>query len=78
MSNKNDGGPAFPVNLEPHECITVDSKPLHGMTLRDWFAGQALPALIAKNSDDRWTAEEVAQAFHHYAGAMLAAREAGK
>ena len=31
-----DGGPAFPAEYK------ADS----GMTLRDWFAGQALPAIV--------------------------------
>ena len=43
MTEKNDGGPAFPV---------VETHPVHGsridmgMTLRDYFAGQALVGLI--------------------------------
>lgn len=35
-----DGGPAFPVD----ERVLYDSS---GMTLRDWFAGQAIVALFA-------------------------------
>ena len=50
---KNDGGPAFPRGIRQHgrtsrglyaKCL---SGPICGMTLRDWFAGQALAALIA-------------------------------
>jgi len=41
MSNKPDGGPAFPV-----ERINLGNK--NGMALRDYFAAQALPALIAE------------------------------
>ena len=37
MSEVNDGGPAFPVYTEVR---------FSGMSLRDWFAGQALPAVI--------------------------------
>lgn len=37
MIVRNDGGPAFPVLDEPHFTF--------GMSLRDWFAGQALAAL---------------------------------
>jgi hypothetical protein len=41
MSNPiDDGGPAFPSN-DAHGCAYT------GMTLRDYFAGQALGALIA-------------------------------
>lgn len=39
----DDGGPAFP------ECKSRDSEPgwlREGMTLRDWFAGQALSQCI--------------------------------
>ena len=37
MSSKGDGGPAFPNQFQG------------GMTLRDWFAGQALVAIIEAN-----------------------------
>lgn len=50
MTTINDGGPAFPVlsyeykaTGDLHPCPTIQS----GMTLRDWFAGMALPELIA-------------------------------
>lgn len=39
-----DGGAAFPVT------VYFDEKPVEqmdGMSLRDWFAGRALPAVIA-------------------------------
>ncbi len=36
--DRQDGGPAFPVPQQYDE---------QGMTLRDWFAGQALPGVIA-------------------------------
>ena len=40
MSNEqDDGGPAFPNNDATHP----------GMSLRDWFAGQALAGLCAYN-----------------------------
>lgn len=37
----NDGGPAF-----PRTGAAGHTSPQSGMTLRDWFAGQALPSLI--------------------------------
>ena len=45
MSNTqhNDGGPAFPQDLQGRRG---DDPSLQGMTLRDWFAGQALPKVI--------------------------------
>jgi len=43
VSAQNDGGPAFPVtNPAIHDA--------HGMTMRDWFAGQALAQCIARSS----------------------------
>lgn len=49
--NKNDGGPAFPVPEQQEKdefgAIPGTTKRVKntGMTLRDWFAGQALVAL---------------------------------
>lgn len=42
MSEKADGGSAFP---------TADGSWRGGMTLRDWFAGQALCAMGGKSAD---------------------------
>ena len=39
MSETNTGGPAFPVSAG-HEVYSS------GMTLRDWFAGQALAGMV--------------------------------
>lgn len=71
--NKNDGGPAFPTP-EPESDY-----PLPGMSLRDWFAGQALPAIMAmaaemaKNGKPLPLTYIADQAFEH-ADAMLKAR----
>lgn len=47
MSTPNDGGPAFPGPSDYRQ----DGSPVWGgatgMTLRDWFAGQALAGLLA-------------------------------
>lgn len=76
MSKINDGGPAFPISKD------VVYQQLNGMSLRDWFAGQALmgigawcPRNVEPNSDE-WHA---ARAGHAYADAdaMLAARSKG-
>jgi hypothetical protein len=46
-----------------------------GMTLRDWFAGQAMAGLVS--DDPRVTYQTVAELAYHHADAMLAAREGG-
>ncbi len=88
----NDGGPAFPqpnhiVDHEAHGRTEArqwmqDS----GMSLRDWFAGQALAGM--SSSDELWvqmreagktqglkTVEAFAGAAYEFADAMLVARE---
>jgi hypothetical protein len=49
MSEIKDGGPAFPKAHDPYpNCQnTVMPSTRNGMTLRDYFAGQALPAIVA-------------------------------
>ena len=69
---QNDGGQAFPM-YEKRDA-------LRGMTLRDWFAGQALAGIMAYhnptrgdfhyNCDDK----QIANTAYSYADAMLAAR----
>ena len=80
MSEKKDGGPAFPNDNDPHPQNWST-----GMTLRDWFAGQALPALMAKaykvlegtlGLEDGITVFSVAsKAAYRCADAMLEARK---
>jgi hypothetical protein len=59
MSNTtNDGGPAFPrpaSEYEPNGIRTdgrIAAVPYAGMTLRDWFAGMALPSLCKAMLED--------------------------
>ena len=82
MSAANDGGPAFPVPDTYHQNGQVEYVAV-GMSLRDWFAGQALmgwaagrsneEAFIPGKDDGDWEAE----ACYRYADAMLRAREGG-
>ena len=51
LESKADGGPAFPVPETPNYSGTPDP----GMTLRDWFAGQAL-ACVQSCIDFQWGA----------------------
>ena len=69
MGNPNDGGPAF-----PHETYNGIPVPGSGMTLRDWFAGQALAGFLARSNDG--SPSETALDAYDMADAMLAAREA--
>ena len=71
----NNGGHAFPGTREYHGGY-------YGMSLRDWFAGQAMAGMLAYSQNDRsgnWAnnASEIAVArgAYEYADAMLAARE---
>ncbi len=80
MSQKDNGGTAF-----PGPSFTQGGHPnghSMGMTLRDWFAGQALAGFYA-NPDPHMPAEldgkpgviRVAQAAYQIADAMLEARK---
>lgn len=85
MSNTqhNDGGPAFPhpefvidVTLEDgrRAARVYDANP--GMSLRDWFAGQALAGLLANPNYGAPTPKQDASQAYQSADAMLKAREA--
>ena len=67
-TRKNNGGPAFPVPaVFSPECGTLQGEA--GMTLRDWFAGQALAGLCAQDGWDE--AEQRARWAWKHADAML-------
>ena len=75
MNGINDGGPAFPADVERRDPITGEWGPLppQGMTLRDYFAGQALAGFLAGN----WGAQDdAAQWSYSQADAMIKARAA--
>jgi hypothetical protein len=71
----DDGGPAF--SRTGYECANGDwVAPQDGMTLRDWFAGQALAGLCASTAhDDAPKASTIADWAYQQADAMLEARE---
>jgi hypothetical protein len=80
-----DGGFVFPQTVNTGKAtigddgtITIDKELIGGMTLRDWFAGQASEAdirhhqcFIGDSGDFRYSREE---ARYRYADAMIAAR----
>lgn len=76
MTKINDGGPAF-----PHERGTYSTglakAPATGMTIRDYFAGQALAGLLA-DSNVTGRTDLVAQIAYSIADAMLAERARNK
>lgn len=78
----NDGGSAFP-EVETSYSNRWDGDSggyantysVGGMTLRDWFAGQALAGLCGDVSNMTETPDQLARAAYAAASAMLKARE---
>ena len=73
-----DGGPAF-----PGPSFTRGGNPnghAMGMSLRDWFAGQALAGIYANSGDDSPAGAHgrCAKEAYDAADAMLATRTAGE
>jgi hypothetical protein len=66
----NTGGPAFP--FSPSDDSTI--KPQLGMTLRDYFAAQAMNALILEMADWKYAPEALAKYAYAQADAMLKVR----
>lgn len=77
MNKQNDGGPAFPQNIidpsKGHDDgrYEVERQEL-GMSLRDWFAGQALNGLISRFDDLGANPKEAAEAAVGHADALIA------
>ena len=79
----NDGGPAFPqityqVENGHWEGRYEIDKQVHGMSLRDYFAGQVLSAVMVNATGD-FTPDGLQKACsfcYIFADGMLAAREA--
>lgn len=69
MSDVNDGGPAFPVESEwaPNADYVAGCP---GMTLRDYFAGQALGGLASAEA----TIQAIVRDSYRIADAMLKER----
>lgn len=70
---KNDGGPAYPVQFD-----STDDSVEWGMSLRDYFAGQALAGIaVATDSQPdhcEWSWPNVAAQAYRAADAMLKER----
>ena len=67
MTQTNNGGPAFPI-------ACCDRVLRHGMSLRDYFAGQALAGMIACPNTNGGGKDFAVYAYK-YADAMLAERQ---
>lgn len=75
------GGPAFPCHTNPLPGKLASAP--QGMTLRDYFAGQALAGELANTYDGIWENSAAdsflldrAKLLYRFADAMLKAREA--
>lgn len=73
MSKINDGGPAFPRPVSHIAGVGIEL-PQQGMTLRDYFAGQALAGIWAAqdSADMDYTYEQMAIHAAASADALLA------
>lgn len=69
MSNIEDGGPAFPGQVD-HGAAGIQS--FVGMTLRDYFAAKAMQGLLA--SEVEASMKEFAKKAYAMSDAMLKAR----
>jgi hypothetical protein len=72
----NDGGPAFPVADTVHSTGQVQYG-VNGMTLRDYFAGQALAGMLINYTTQKFGFCELtcAKGAYEFADAMLSARK---
>jgi hypothetical protein len=80
QSSYSDGGPAFPCPVEFDPNNQLVSHGSFGMTLRDWFAGQALAGVESSyDPSGDWPGplwcDEAAAHCYEIADAMLKARE---
>lgn len=71
MSAQNNGGPAFPQNLETAMMANLNpSNGALGMTLRDYFAAKALDRMFSRFTSYR----DASEAAYKVADEMLKAR----
>lgn len=76
LHDESTGGPAFPA-MEVRTADTGDlvANASQGMTLRDWFAGKAMQAILTRKSTN---GDELAIYAYQKADAMLAERIAAR
>ncbi|KJS36086.1 MAG: hypothetical protein VR70_14460 [Rhodospirillaceae bacterium BRH_c57] len=75
MNKTNDGGAAFPAQpIYGYPGGATITTAQNGMSLRDWFAGQALAGLRAADASDVWSIQDAARVAYAQADAMLIER----
>lgn len=81
MSGKHHNPPAFPRSgflsaMDSEAANQYDNKPCEGMTLRDYFAAAALPALVEQAINlDHLAWDATAEHAYRIADAMLEERK---
>lgn len=68
-----DGGYAFPCGPDDKAGWSAE----YGMSMRDWFAGQALVGIISAEGGERTGSPIAAYRAFELADAMIAARKGG-
>lgn len=78
MTAKNNGGAAFPrsASFPPGAGVLSWNDEQDGMTLRDWFAGQALAGFLSNPTIGVTNPPKAANWAYAYADEMLEARDA--
>ena len=73
---KDTGGPAFPVPAELCQDLTIEEQ--RGLTVRDYFAAEALMGMMASRNPNspRFHPDDDAAYVYAVADAMLKARQA--
>ena len=77
MSNRTDGGPAFP-QISFDEAGIASKAMQGGVSVRDYFAAAALQGLLSFSSDDAGEDNQCridVRIAYRYADAMLAERQ---
>lgn len=82
MSKENNGGPAFPCEVEPDRIaagahqVSQTTAIQYGMTLRDWFAAKAMSGMCTGSpAPQKNELDYLAVRSYEMADAMLKARQ---
>ena len=76
MNIINDGGSAFPRTKSTGDLSNSNTEIIStgGMSLRDWFAGQALVGLLTQPAEAEFGPNHFAKAAYEMADAMIMVR----